>query len=153
MRAVIQRVSEGAVTVDGKIVGQIGKGFLVLLGVMNGDTDGEAYLLAKKTAALRVFEDENGKMNLSLLDLGGEVLVVSQFTLCADVKKGNRPSFEPSAPPGEAERLYLLYCETLQAQGVARVEKGVFGAHMRVTLANDGPVTICLDSDIWRRPT
>ncbi len=153
MRAVIQRVSEGAVTVDGKIFGQIGKGFLVLLGVMDGDADGEADLLAKKTAALRVFEDEDGKMNLSLLDLGGEVLVVSQFTLCADVKKGNRPSFASSAPPSEAERLYLRYCETLQAQGVARVEKGVFGAHMRVTLANDGPVTICLDSDIWRRPT
>ena len=152
MRAVIQRVRESAVTVGGKVISQIGAGFLVLLGVMDGDTEKDAALLAKKTASLRVLEDENGKMNLSLLDTGGAVLAVSQFTLCADLKKGNRPSFTPSASPYEAERLYLCYCEALKTQGVAHVKPGVFGADMQVSLTNDGPVTICLDTEIWRKP-
>jgi D-tyrosyl-tRNA(Tyr) deacylase len=151
MRAVIQRVLSSAVTVDGKTVGKIEKGYTVLLGVMEGDTDYEAELLAKKTALLRVFEDENGKMNLSVLDVGGEILAVSQFTLCADTKKGNRPSFTPSASPDEANRLYEKYCSCLLENGVKRVEKGVFGADMKVSLINDGPVTICLDTDTWSK--
>ena len=151
MRAVIQRVSEASVTVDGSAVGACGRGFLILLGVMDGDTRAEAELLAAKTAKLRVFEDGAGKMNLSLTDIGGEALCVSQFTLCADVKKGNRPSFTPSAPPAEAERLYLYFTERLRAEGIKRVETGSFGADMRVALVNDGPVTILFDTDTWKR--
>lgn len=151
MRAVIQRVTECRVRVDGKTVGEIKKGFLVLLGVMDTDTDKEAVLLARKTASLRVFEDGEGKMNLSLIDTGGAVLAVSQFTLCADLKKGNRPSFTPSAPPKDAEKLYERFCDELRANGVNTVEKGVFGAQMEVSLVNDGPVTICYDTDIWRK--
>ncbi|MBO4339499.1 MAG: D-tyrosyl-tRNA(Tyr) deacylase [Clostridia bacterium] len=151
MRAVIQRVLNSSVTVDGETVGRIDKGYMVLLGVLEGDTESEAELLARKTALLRVFEDENGKMNLSVLDVGGEILAVSQFTLCADTKKGNRPSFTPSAEPSEAKRLYEVYCEQLKANGVKNVEKGVFGADMKVSLVNDGPVTICLDTDTWSR--
>ncbi len=150
MRAVIQRVTESRVSVGGKTVGEIGKGFLVLLGVMDEDTCDEAVLLAKKTASLRVFEDEAGKMNLNLSDVAGKVLAVSQFTLCADVKKGNRPSFTPGALPNEARLLYEKYCEELSANGI-EVEKGVFGAHMDVFLVNDGPVTIIYDTEIWRR--
>ena len=150
MRAVIQRVTNAKVEVEGRTVGEIGRGFLVLLGVMEGDTEREAEVLAAKTAKLRVFEDENQKMNLALTDVGGAVLAVSQFTLCADVKKGNRPSFTPSAAPAEAERLYEYYMERLRAEGIARVEHGSFGADMQVTLTNDGPVTILFDSDIWR---
>ncbi len=153
MRAVVQRVLESAVAVGGETVGQIGAGFLVLLCVMDGDTEKEADLLAKKTASLRVLEDSDGKMNLSLLDTGGAVLAVSQFTLGADLKKGNRPSFTSSASPKEAERLYLTYCEALRAQGVACVKTGVFGADMQVSLINDGPVTILLDTEFWRKPT
>ena len=150
MRAVIQRVTNAKVEVEGRTVGEIGRGFLVLLGVMEGDTEREAEVLAAKTAKLRVFEDENQKMNLALTDVGGAVLAVSQFTLCADVKKGNRPSFTPSAAPAEAERLYEYYMERLRAEGIARVEHGSFGADMQVTLTNDGPVTILFDSDTWR---
>ncbi len=150
MRAVIQRVTNAKVEVDGRTVGEIGKGFLVLLGVMEGDTEREADVLAAKTAKLRVFEDENQKMNLALTDVGGAALVVSQFTLCADVKKGNRPSFTPSAAPAEAERLYEYYMDRLRAEGIARVEHGSFGADMQVALVNDGPVTILFDSDTWR---
>ncbi len=151
MRAVIQRVLNSSVTVDGETVGKIEKGFMLLLGVMDGDTESEAELLARKTAMLRVFEDENGKMNLSVLDIGGEILCVSQFTLCADTKKGNRPSFTPSAEPKEAKRLYEYFCQQLKLNGVEKVEKGVFGADMKVKLVNDGPVTICLDTDTWSK--
>ncbi|MBE6835924.1 MAG: D-tyrosyl-tRNA(Tyr) deacylase [Ruminococcaceae bacterium] len=151
MRAVIQRVLSSSVAVDGKTVGEVNKGYMVLLGVVDGDTQSEAELLARKTAMLRVFEDENGKMNLSVLDVDGEILCISQFTLCADTKKGNRPSFTPSAEPTEANRLYDYFCEQLKANGVKRVEKGVFGADMKVSLINDGPVTICLDTDTWSK--
>ncbi len=150
MRAVIQRVTNAKVEVGGQTVGEIGKGFLVLLGVMEGDTEREADVLAAKTAKLRVFEDKNQKMNLSLADVGGAALVVSQFTLCADVKKGNRPSFTPSAAPAEAERLYEYYMDRLRAEGIARVRHGSFGADMQVSLVNDGPVTILFDSDTWK---
>ena len=149
MRAVVQRVTSSKVSVDGKTVGEIG--FNVLLGVVEGDTDEQAILLAGKIARLRVFEDENGKMNLSVNDVGGEILAISQFTLCADCKKGNRPSFTLSAAPDEANRLYELFCSELSANGVRNVEKGIFGADMAVDIANDGPVTIMLDTDIWRK--
>ena len=151
MRAVVQRVTSSKVFVDGKTVGEIGKGFNVLLGVVEGDTDEQAILLAGKIARLRVFEDENGKMNLSVNDVGGGILAISQFTLCADCKKGNRPSFTLSAAPDEANRLYELFCSELSANGVRNVEKGIFGADMAVDIANDGPVTIMLDTDIWRK--
>ena len=151
MKLVIQRCERADVKVDGKTVGEIGKGFNVLLGVVEGDTDEQAALLAGKIARLRVFEDENGKMNLSVNDVGGEILTISQFTLCADCKKGNRPSFTLSAAPDEANRLYELFCSELSANGVRNVEKGIFGADMAVDIANDGPVTIMLDTDIWRK--
>lgn len=151
MKAVIQRVESAAVRVDGKTVGSCGKGYMILFGAAFGDTEAETELLAKKTANLRVFCDENGKMNKSILDIDGEVLAVSQFTLCADVKKGNRPSFIGALEPKSAERLYDLYCEKLKELGVKRVEKGIFGADMKVELINDGPVTILFDTDIWRK--
>ena len=146
MKAVIQRVSEASVSVDGQLVGAVQKGFLVLLGVMEGDTEADADIMAAKGAKLRIFTDENDKMNLSVTDVDGEVLCVSQFTLCADVKKGNRPSFTPSAAPAEAQRLYEYFMERLKAEGVKNVAHGVFGADMKVRLLNDGPVTILLDS-------
>lgn len=149
MKAVIQRVLESSVSVDGNVVGSSGKGYMILVGVCKGDTEKQADLLARKTASLRVFEDENGKMNLSVLDVDGEILAISQFTLCADVKKGNRPSFTPSEESVRANELYELYCEKLKEYGVKRVDKGVFGADMKVSLVNDGPVTICFDTDIW----
>lgn len=151
MKAVIQRVIESSVSVGGEVVGASGKGYMILVGVMKGDTGEQARLLAKKTASLRVFEDDNGKMNLSVLDVGGDILAISQFTLCADYKKGNRPSFTDSEEPEKAKALYDLYCEELKANGVKRVEKGVFGADMQVSLINDGPVTICFDTDVWQR--
>ncbi len=151
MKAVIQRVESAAVRVEGKTVGSCGKGYMILFGAALGDTEAETELLAKKTANLRVFCDENGKMNKSILDIDGEVLAVSQFTLCADVKKGNRPSFIGALEPKSAERLYDLYCEKLRELGVKRVEKGIFGADMKVELINDGPVTILFDTDIWRK--
>lgn len=151
MKAVIQRVASAAVTVDGTTVGAIDKGYLILLGVMRGDTKAQADLLAKKTAEMRINEDENGKMNLSLTQIGGAALVVSQFTLCADVSHGRRPSFTDSAPPAEAEALYLYFCERLRQNGVTQVETGAFGADMQVSLVNDGPVTMLLDSEIWER--
>ena len=150
MKAVIQRVSRAEVRVDGEVVGKIGEGYLILVGVMNGDTINEAQLLARKTANLRIFTDENDKMNRSILDIDGEVLAVSQFTLCADVHKGNRPSFIESAPPQEANALYEAFCSALSENGVRKVEKGVFGAHMEVSLLNNGPVTILYDSDTWK---
>ena len=149
MKAVIQRVTTASVTVDGEVVSSIEKGYMLLLGVMKGDTEKEAELLARKTASLRVFEDENGKMNKSVLDIDGEILAISQFTLCADCKKGNRPSFTDSEEPENANRLYELYCNELIKNGVRNVEKGIFAADMKVSLVNDGPVTICFDTDIW----
>lgn len=151
MRAVVQRVKRTSVTVGGELKGSAGQGFNVLIGVMQGDTDAEAQLLAAKISKLRVFEDENGKMNKSVLDIGGEILVISQFTLCADIKKGNRPSFTVSAPPEEADRLYLAFCEHLREAGVKKVETGVFAADMLVSIDNDGPVTIVMDTDIWEK--
>ncbi len=149
MKAVIQRVKSSSVKVDGEVVGAVGHGYLVLLGVMDGDTKAHAQMMAKKTAALRIFCDEDDKMNKSVLDIDGEILVVSQFTLCADVKKGNRPSFTPSAAPEEANELYEYYMECLKENGVKKVEHGVFGAEMEVSIVNDGPVTILYDTDIW----
>ena len=151
MRAVIQRVTSSRVTVDGEVTGAVNAGYNVLLGVMQGDTESQAELLAGKIARLRVFEDEEGKMNMSIADIDGEILAVSQFTLCADLKKGNRPSFFPSAPPEEANRLYEYFCDCLLKEGVRKVEKGVFGADMKVEINNDGPVTIIMDTDIWDR--
>ena len=151
MRAVVQSVKRTSVTVGGELKGSAGQGFNVLIGVMQGDTDAEAQLLAAKISKLRVFEDENGKMNKSVLDIGGEILVISQFTLCADIKKGNRPSFTDSAPPEEADRLYLAFCEHLREAGVKKVETGVFAADMLVSIDNDGPVTIVMDTDIWEK--
>jgi len=145
MKALVQRVSEASVTVGERVVGSIGQGLLVLLGVEDGDGPGEAGLLARKVTNLRIFEDDAGKMNRSVLDIGGGVLVVSQFTLCADVRKGNRPSFIAAAPPKLAEALYARFCDHLAAQGVA-VARGEFAAHMAVRLVNDGPVTIWLDT-------
>ena len=151
MRAVIQRVTGSSVEVDGKTVGSCGRGFTVLLGVMNGDTEKEADILAAKVAKLRVFEDENGKMNLSVLDIGGEILCISQFTLCADVKKGNRPSFILAAKPDKATALYEYFSSQLKENGIKKVENGVFGADMAVEISNDGPVTIIMDTAIWRK--
>lgn len=146
MKAVIQRVTHASVKVDGETVGSCGQGFLILLGVMAGDDEKEADKLVNKTVNLRIFEDENGKMNLSSLDIGGEMLVVSQFTLCADCTHGRRPSFTPSAHPDEANRLYEYFVRRLKENGISHVETGVFGADMKVELLNDGPVTIILDS-------
>lgn len=151
MKAVIQRVLSADVRVEGKTVGEIEKGLLVLLGVMEGDTEKEAALMASKIAKLRIFEDENEKMNLSVLDVGGSILSVSQFTLCADVKKGNRPSFTPSAAPDTANELYEKFNGYLLNEGVKAVEKGIFAADMKVSLINDGPVTIIFDTDIWAK--
>lgn len=151
MKAVVQRVTESNVSVDGKVVGSCENGYMILLGVMKGDTENEAELLARKISALRVFEDENGKMNLSILDKGGSVLAISQFTLCADYKKGNRPSFTDSEEPAEAKRLYDYFCDELLKNGIKKVEKGIFGADMKVSLINDGPVTICYDTDVWKK--
>ena len=151
MKAVIQRVKYASVKVDGEICGKIGKGFLVLVGVMDDDTEEDIKTVAKKTASLRIFTDENDKMNLDIKDVDGEILAVSQFTLCADVKKGNRPSFVRSAEPTRANEFYELYCQELLNNGVKNVQKGIFGADMKVELLNDGPVTIIYDSEIWRK--
>lgn len=150
MKAVIQRVKYAQVSVDGETVGKVGEGYMILVGVQAGDADADAEILARKTANLRVFTDENEKMNRSILDIDGEILAISQFTLCADVKKGNRPSFIGAAEPCEADRLYNLYCDELLKNGVRKVEKGVFGAHMEVKLLNNGPVTILYDTEMWR---
>ena len=144
MRVVVQRVSRALVRGPGVTTGEIGPGLLVLLGVADGDDDEEALRLAAKVARLRVFEDESGRFNRSLLDTGGAALVVSQFTLLADTAKGNRPSFSAAAPPERAEPVYESFCAALRELGV-EVEAGVFGARMDVELVNDGPVTIVLD--------
>ncbi len=146
MRAVIQRVSRASVTVDGEIVGQIGKGLLVLLGVATGDDEAAAEYLADKVAGLRIFEDADGKMNLACADVGGAVLIVSQFTLYGDVRKGKRPSFDRAARPEEANRLYEYFVSRIRASGL-KCETGTFQAMMDVELVNDGPVTILLDSE------
>ncbi|NLY85169.1 MAG: D-tyrosyl-tRNA(Tyr) deacylase [Tissierellia bacterium] len=145
MRAVVQRVSQASVKVDEKIVGEINKGLLVLLGVGREDTVADLEYLVNKIVGLRIFEDENDKMNLSLLDIKGELLVVSQFTLYGDVRKGKRPSFTDSAPPEVAEEMYLKFIDKCAEMGI-KTEKGIFGANMKVSLINDGPVTILLDS-------
>ncbi len=147
MKALVQRVSEASVTVRERVVGSIRQGLLVLLGVEHGDGAAEADLLARKVAHLRIFEDDAGKMNRSVLDIGGGVLAVSQFTLSADVRKGNRPSFIGAAPPELANPLYTRFCDQLAAQGAA-VARGEFAAHMAVRLVNDGPVTIWLDTAV-----
>ena len=145
MKAVLQRVSKASVTVDGEVVGAIGAGWLVLLGVGPSDGPATAAALADKTLTLRVFSDEQGKMNRSVLDAGGEILVVSQFTLYADCSRGRRPSFTDAAPPQVANELYLAYVEALRRGGARRVETGRFQAEMQVSLVNDGPVTILLE--------
>ena len=146
MRAVVTRVKNASVTIDGAVKGAIGPGFLVLLGVHVDDTEAQADKIADKICGLRVFEDENGKMNKSLIDVNGEALVVSQFTLLADCSHGRRPSFINSAPPDIANALYEYFVQGMKDAGVSRVETGEFGADMAVELLNDGPVTILLDS-------
>ena len=147
MRVVLQRVRQGQVTVEGEVVGTVGCGFVALVGVTHEDGEAQAELLAKKTANLRVFEDSEGKMNLSALDVDAGVLVISQFTLYADSRKGRRPSFVHAARPETAEPLVRHYAERLQVEGVSHVQTGVFGAMMLVEIHNDGPVTIILDTD------
>ena len=147
MIAIIQRVKKATVTPGGSC----SSGYMILLGVLQGDTKNEAELLAAKAANLRVFCDENDKMNLSLTDVKGEALVVSNFTLSADTKKGNRPSFTSAAPPAEAEELYEYFARKLTENGVSRVETGVFGADMEIEMTADGPVTITLNTDTWKR--
>lgn len=146
MKLVIQRVSEASCKVDGKIVGQIKEGFMVLFGVTHTDTKEDADYLAKKLLNLRVFRDENDKMNLALKDINGELLIISQFTLYADCSHGNRPSFIEAAKPEQANELYEYFCDKC-TQGGFNVEKGVFGADMKVSLLNNGPVTIIIDSN------
>lgn len=145
MRALVQRVSQASVTVDGRVVGAIGSGILVFVGVTHPDGEAEAAFLARKIAGLRIFEDEAGKFNLALADVGGSALVVSQFTLYGDARKGRRPSFTDAARPEYAEPLCQRFVELLRAEGVP-VETGVFGATMAVQLVNDGPVTLWLDT-------
>ena len=145
MRILIQRVDRASVSVDGARVAAIGRGYLALVGVTHGDAAVNAAKLAARTARLRVFEDAAGRMNLALADVGGEVLAVSQFTLYADTRRGNRPSFTDAAPPAQGEAVYAAFIEALRAAGVP-VQTGIFGAHMRVELVNDGPVTILLEA-------
>lgn len=146
MRALIQRVSRASVTVDEEVIGKIGKGYLILLGVGHEDSEAQADKLWSKISKMRIFEDENGKTNLSLKDVDGEVLVVSQFTLYANCKKGNRPSFTEAGAPGEANRLYEYFVSLVRTD-LGHVETGSFGAMMDVELLNDGPFTIWLDTD------
>ncbi len=146
MKAVIQRVTRASVTVEGEMISSVKNGLLILLGVAQGDTRRDAEVLADKIANLRIFSDSDDKMNLSLLSVGGEALVVSQFTLCASCVKGRRPDFFGAAKPDTANELYEYFCERIKAAGVASVGKGEFGADMKVELLNDGPVTIIMDS-------
>jgi len=146
MRLVIQRVKHASVKVDGELKGEIGQGFLVLLGVKKGDTDKDLEYCVKKLVGLRVFEDENEKMNLSVQDIGGDFLIISQFTLYGDTKKGNRPSFIMAEEPEKASSMYELFLEKVKEASGRKVEKGVFGADMKVELLNDGPVTIIIES-------
>ncbi len=151
MRAILQRVTTASVTVDNQMVGQIGAGILVLLGITTTDTIDEAVLLADKTAHLRIFADAEGRFQHSLHDVQGAALVVSQFTLYADVRKGRRPGFAAAAPPEQAAPLVDTYVAALREAGIG-VATGTFGAMMQVTLTNDGPVTLTLDSDTWKQP-
>ena len=144
MKIVVQRVKKADVKVDGEIVGKIDKGFMVLVGVTHTDTKENADYLAKKLCKLRVFEDENEKMNLSLKDVGGKLLLISQFTLYANTADGNRPSFIEAARPERANEIYEHFCEKCKEQGI-EIQKGIFGAHMEVSLINDGPVTIIIE--------
>ncbi len=149
MRVLLQRVSRGSVRVAGETIGSVDQGFVALVGVTQGDTVAEAELLARKTAHLRVFEDAQGKMNHSVLEVGGGVLVISQFTLYADTRKGRRPSFLDAAPPDIASPLVDHYAERLRVEGITRIEQGRFGAMMQVEIHNDGPTTILLDTAEW----
>ena len=147
MIAVLQRVSKASVSVDGAIVGKCGKGLAILLGVAEGDSDKDATTLAEKISKLRIFTDDNDKMNLSVMDIDGEALVISNFTLLANYAHGNRPDYMSAAKPAEADRLYGVFCEYLAGK-IKSVEKGIFGADMAVEISNDGPVTIVMDSKI-----
>lgn len=151
MKAVFQRVTEASVSIDGEQVATIGDGVLLLVGVCDGDTEQEAALLAKKVAELRVFCDENDKMNRSVLDIGGSVLAVSQFTLCANTARGRRPDFMSAAHPSVARPLFDAFVDYLRDNSISDVQTGVFGADMQVRLLNDGPVTILLDTNTWKR--
>ena len=146
MKAVIQRVTSASVEVEGKIVGSCNHGYMILFGAAEGDTEKEVDLLARKTANLRIFCDDDDKMNLSILDIDGEILAISQFTLLADVKKGNRPSFINAMEPQKANELYKLFCQKLREYGVKKVDEGIFGADMKVASVNDGPVTLIFDT-------
>ena len=146
MRVLLQRAAAGSVTIDGECVGRIGKGLVLLIGVTHTDTPEDVDYLVRKCANLRIFEDENGKMNLSLLDIDGEVLAVSQFTLYGDCVKGRRPGFDAAAEPVMAEKLYDLFVERMKQEGVRKVDTGRFGADMMVSIQNDGPVTFMLES-------
>ncbi|CDC70995.1 MAG: D-tyrosyl-tRNA(Tyr) deacylase [Eubacteriales bacterium] len=146
MRAVVQRVSGASVAVSGETVGKCGRGFLILLGVAKGDTEADADVLAAKLSKLRVFEDGNGKMNLSLSDIGGELLIISNFTLYADCRHGNRPDFLMAEAPAEANRLYEYFTDRMKILSGCPTETGVFGADMKVSIENDGPVTLVIDS-------
>ena len=150
MKAVLQRVLSASVECEGKTVSEIGRGFMVLLGVTKNDTQEDADTLASKVAGLRIFEDENEKMNLSLEDVGGKVIVVSNFTLCADCKHGRRPSFINAQRPVQANELYEYFIKRLKFYGVPEVGTGVFGGDMQVHIQNDGPVTLILDTDEWK---
>ena len=152
MKTVIQRVANASVSVDGNVVGSCGKGFMVLLGVEKGDTEEDADLLAAKISKLRIFEDENGKMNLSLNDVGGELLVISNFTLCADCRHGNRPDYFGAEAPDTANKLYEYFTAKLRELSGCRTENGIFGADMKVSLLNDGPVTIIIQSSDLKKP-
>lgn len=152
MIALLQRVTEASVSVNGLVRGKCDKGLLILLGVKKGDTEGDALVLAEKISKLRIFSDENGKMNLSVKDIGGNTLVISQFTLCANYRHGNRPDFFDAAPPGEADALYRFFCDKLRVCiGADRVETGEFGADMQVSLINDGPVTVMMESSVLKK--
>ncbi len=146
LKVVIQRVSQSSVTVEDKVVGSIDKGLTVLLGVGHEDTGEDINYLVDKILNLRIFEDEQGKMNLSLMDVGGQLLIISQFTIYGDCRKGRRPSFINAAPPQKANELYLAFAQACKQKGVENVQTGEFGAHMKVSIVNDGPVTLLLDS-------
>ena len=146
MKALVQRVTEGSVTVDGQVIGAIGKGLVILFGAGRGDSEKDVDYLAEKCANLRIFEDAAGKMNLSLLDIGGEALAISQFTLYGDCRKGRRPGFSDAADPAEAEQFYEHFLAKLSQAGVKNVQHGQFGADMKVKIFNDGPVTFMLES-------
>jgi D-tyrosyl-tRNA(Tyr) deacylase len=147
LRAVLQRVRQGSVSVEGRVIGAVGPGYVILLGVTQSDSLAEVKKLAEKTVHLRIFEDEQGKLNRSALEVGAEILVISQFTLVADAKKGRRPSFTQAAPPELAAPLVAQFIEQLRILGIKKVETGLFGAVMLVHIENDGPVTIILDTD------